>query len=299
MRPGDKKPLGNPKTQGARKPAGSPKPARAKKIPVRRSSKLGKLIEVPRKVSRPRWVWAAGAGAVLVLVIVVWMFLPAKKGAVPLPPPAGMAAGGAAVPGAQPVAPPAVPPDAAGPVNLLPFIKAVRLQPSTPTRTDSLKATVEAAPGAPQGLAYTFLWKVNDRTVEAAKGDTLSLADFKKGDRVAVIVTPRDGDNAGFAVESPAVAIHSIAPSLELEIKPPAAGSTEPAELKLVSVAPESTKLTFKLEPPLLAGMTIDANSGKIAWPREKGQRGVFHFGASVQDDNGTKVTKTFDVTIK
>jgi hypothetical protein len=45
--------------------------------------------------------------------------------------------------------------------------------------------------------------------------------------------------------------------------------------------------------------MTVDKASGKISWPRQPDQRGVFRFGASVEDDNGTKITKTFEVTIK
>lgn len=204
-----------------------------------------------------------------------------------------------AVPGLPSQAATNVPPESVIPEKSLAFIKAVRLQPSQPTRMDSLKAEVAAAPGTPEKLVYTYLWKVNDRIVEEAKGDTLNLSAFKKRDFIAVTVTPRDGDTAGFAVESPGVAIHAIAPSLELEIKPPAGPAGGPGELQLVSVAPDSEKVAFNLEPPLLPGMTVDTLSGKITWLRQAGRKGTFRFGAAVADDNGTKVTKIFDVTVK
>ena len=44
--------------------------------------------------------------------------------------------------------------------------------------------------------------------------------------------------------------------------------------------------------------MTIDKWSGKISWNIQPDQKGVIRFGAAVEDDNGTKVTKIFDVTV-
>ena len=74
-----------------------------------------------------------------------------------------------------------------------------------------LKTEVEAAPAAPEKLVYTYLWKVNDRVIEEAVGDTLNLSAFHKRDLVTV--TPYDGETAGLAVASPMVAIHSVPPS--------------------------------------------------------------------------------------
>lgn len=306
---GDKKTLGSRNAAGTKKPAADRKPAGSqtagslkkagtKKVSVRRSKRTGLLIVTrPEKAGRPRWQWAAGAGAVLVILIVLLMLLPAREERGSKPSAAGTA-GGSMVPGAQsPTAPGA--PVLVAPAEKPPaFIKAVRLQPSTPTRLDTLKAEIEAAPGAPGGLVYAYLWKVNGRAVEKAEGDTLKLADFKKGDRLFVTVTPQGDGLAGFAVESPEVAIHPVAPSLELQVRPMAAAGG-PGELWLVSVAPDSGRVIFRLEPPLLPDMSVDAASGKIAWARRQGQKGTFRFGASVEDDNGTKITKILDITVK
>jgi hypothetical protein len=45
--------------------------------------------------------------------------------------------------------------------------------------------------------------------------------------------------------------------------------------------------------------MTIDKRSGKISWSLQPDQKGSFRFGAAVEDDNGTKVTKIFDITVE
>jgi hypothetical protein len=162
---------------------------------------------------------------------------------------------------------------------------------------DSPQAEVVPASTAPPKVIYTYRWKVNDRTIPEATGSTLTLSPFKKGDLISVIVTPRDGATEGLAVESPLVAIHSIAPSLELKALRQARKPGQPIELQLVAVAPDSSRIIFSLEPPLVPGMTIDPASGKVSWSLRPDQKGSFRFAAAVEDDQGTKITKTFDIT--
>jgi hypothetical protein len=163
---------------------------------------------------------------------------------------------------------------------------------------DSLKAVAVTAQTAPKRLTYTYRWSVNDRFIKEAKGDTLDLSPFKKGDLIAVTVTPHDGDDDGYAVESRLIAVHSIPPSLELKAMSQARKKGSPIELQLVGVAPDGDRIAFSLEPPLVPGMTIDEQSGKISWLLQPGQKGTLRFGAAVEDDNKTKVTKFFDITV-
>ena len=244
----------------------------------------------------PRRIWAVG-GAIALAVVIAWLMLaPAQKEAPPEPSSSGVTQTGG-VPGRQPPASAAIPEDTIMPRERSAFIQAVRLQPSRPTRMDSLKAEVEAAPAAPEKLVYTYLWKVNDRVIEEAVGDTLNLSAFHKRDLVTVTVTPYDGETAGLAVASPMVAIHSVPPSLELNAMRRARKTGEPIELQLVGAAPDGDQITFSLEAPQVPGMTIDQRSGNISWRLQPEQKGVFRFGAAVEDDNGTKVTKIFEIT--
>ena len=180
-----------------------------------------------------------------------------------------------------------------------PTIQSIRLSPPQPTRTDIKAEVVAAAYSAPGRIAYTYLWKVNNRTVEDATGDTLDLSALKKGDLVTVTVTPYEGDKAGFPVESAVIVIHGIPPSLDLQAPLKKTKVGDPLELQLVSIHPDSDAITFSLEAPFLHGMSIDSKTGKITWLFPPNQKGTLHFGAAVEDTDKTKVTKTFDIKVE
>ncbi len=189
-------------------------------------------------------------------------------------------------------------PDAGSPEDEPVFLQSVRLQPDQPTRMDSVRAEVVPAPTTPEGLAYLYRWKVNDQVVGDAKEDTLILSPFKKGDLVSVVVTPHDNDLYGHAVESPVIAVHAVPPSLEMKPAKLLRKTGAPVELQLLAAAPDGERLTFSLEPPVTKGMTIDSVSGKITWILQPKQQGIVRFAAAVEDDNGTKVTKTFEIML-
>lgn len=245
----------------------------------------------------PRRIWAVGGAVALAMVVAWFLFMPAQREAPRTTPSSGAVGTGSGLNG-SPRASVALP-DAGIREQELAYIQAVRVQPSRPNRMDSLQAEVVVAPAAPPKLVYTYRWKVNDRIVREATGSTLISSPFKKGDLITVTVTPNDGTTDGLAVESPIVAIHSAAPSLELKAMRQARKPGKPIELQLVCVAPDSDQIAFSLEPPLVPGMAIDRRSGKISWTPEPDQKGSFRFGVAVEDDQGTKVTKIFDITLE
>ena len=245
----------------------------------------------------PRRIWIIGGAVVLIIVIAWFLLAPARREAPQTLPSSGAAGTGTGGVLSGPPPTSASLPEAVIPEQQLAFIQAVRLQPTRPNRMDSLQAEIVIAPTAPKKLLYTYRWKVNDRIIREATGSSLILSPFKKGDLITVTVTPHDGTTDGLAVESPLVAIHSVAPSLELKAMRQARKPGEPIELQLVGVAPDGDPIVFSLEPPLVSGMTIDRRSGKISWALKPDQKGSFRFGAAVEDDQGAKVTKTFDIT--
>ncbi len=182
-----------------------------------------------------------------------------------------------------------------------PAIRTIRFEPPQPTRMDTLSAEVLAEAPDPERLTYAYVWKVNDQVVENAKGDTLDLLALylKKRDLITVSVTPYDGGRAGFTVESPVVAVHSIPPTLDLKMPRQTRKASEPLEMQLVSRHPDSDGVTYSLEAPVVPGMSIDPTSGKITWIIQPDQQGTIHFKATVVDTEQTKVTRTFNVNVE
>lgn len=275
--------------------------------PKAAAEKLPPLPWWERLLALPRRIRILGVAAALVAIIAVFFFRSPRQEASPQAPPqaADVSSGrGGENFLEQPIGPSLPPPpeNALTPAaELRPTVQSIRFNPSQPTRLDTLKAEVVTAPyDDPRRITYTYVWKVNDRIVADAAGDTLNLEAFKKRDLVTVTVTPSDGDNAGFPVNGPAIPIYGAPPSLDLQVPVNMKRSGgAPLELRLISLHPDSDGITFSLEAPFVPGMSINGQTGRITWINPPNQKGAIRFGAAVEDADKTKVTKTFEITME
>jgi hypothetical protein len=262
----------------------------------------GKLAALPRRV-----LVFGGAAVFLVILIILFLFSGSPEKAAP-PATSPQAVDSAPGPGGenflerppgqlrpQPPQKVMIPEE-----EYRPTVQSIRLRPPQPTRMDTLNADILTTPDTNhRNITYSYVWKVNNRIIEGATGDTLPLATFKKRDLVTVTVTPYDGDKAGFPVESPVAIIYGAPPSLDLQTPLKTIKVGEPLALQLVSLHPDSESITFSLEAPLVPGMSIDSHTGKITWSIPPNHKGTVRFGAAVEDTDKTKVTKTFEITIE
>lgn len=274
----------------SKQPGKGPKSAAAKKAAVAPAGK--------RKVPPERILIFGGGFVALAVLVLLIFFYPASKKA----PPGAPLQTAALSPGSVPERPAASPPVLSGDDRKdVPVIRSIRFKPPQPTRMDTLKAEVVADAPDPDRLTYTYIWKVNDRVVEGAEGDTLDLPSFdlKKRDLITVSVTPSDGEREGFTVESSVVAVHSIPPTLDLRMPRRTGKASEPLEIQLVSLHPDSEGVTFSLEAPIVPGMSIDPRSGKITWVIQPDQKGTIPFGATVEDTDKTRVTRIFNIIVE
>ena len=245
----------------------------------------------------PQRILIFGGGAVALAILVLLLFSSALRNEAPTEaPPRAIAPSPGSVSERPAASPPGFIPAA---VSDRPAIQAIRFQPPRPTRADTLKAEVIPTSSSDPGrVTYGYVWKVNDRIIEGAEGDTLVLSAFKKSDLVTVTVTPYDGDKAGFPVESPRAIVYSIPPTLDLKAERQAIKAGKHVEFQLISLHPDSEDVTFSLEAPVVPGMSIDGRTGRITWMIQPDQKGTIRFGAAVEDTDKTKVTRTFDITI-
>lgn len=177
----------------------------------------------------------------------------------------------------------------------LPTIKSIAFIPAEPTIFDNIKAEVLTDYNS-QKVAYEYLWEINNKPIAIIKGDTLTAGLFKKGDAIRVLVTPFVDGIKGYTYESRFIVVHSAPPSLELRETTQKLNDT--IEFQLISKDPDGDKVTFSLEEPLLEGMTINKETGKIIWKPKERERGTYKFRASATDIDGVKITKTFEFKI-
>gem|GEM_PF-1412757 len=253
----------------------------------------GKLKVPPKRIL----IFGGAAVAVIILGLLIFFAVPRKD-----TPPGALPQSTALSPGSVQERPGASPPELSGDDRKdFPAIRTIRFEPPLPTRMDTLKAKVLAESPDPSRLTYAYVWKVNDRIVEGADEDTLDLSalDLKKRDLITVSVTPNDGEREGFTVESPIIAVHSIPPTLDLKMPRQKRKASEPLEFQLVSLHLDSDGVTFSLEAPIVPGMSIDPNSGKITWIIQPNQEGTIRFGAVAEDTEKTRVTRIFNITVE
>ncbi len=176
------------------------------------------------------------------------------------------------------------------------MIKSIKLTPANPTVLDSIKAEAITNYDGIKNITYEYRWQVNQKTVDVAKYDILPPGIFKKRDIISVVVAPMMDGKKGHALMSSLILIQNSAPSLEM--KEARQKLTDIIEIQLIGKDPDGDKLTYSLEPPLLEGMTIDKETGKIIWKPQGKEKGVYKFTASASDPDGGKITTTFELKI-
>lgn len=176
----------------------------------------------------------------------------------------------------------------------VPIISAASITPSQPTVDDLLHVTVKPTAASMEGLTYSYQWKVNGQEVPNATGDTFSGPHLKWRDQVSVLIMPYHDGIPGPSYESPFVVVHSRPMILELKLLAPVKLG-EVIQMQLIAKHPDGAQITYFLDPPYLEGMKIDAKTGLITWTPAKVVSGTHYFGATVKDEDGNKLTKTFE----
>lgn len=178
------------------------------------------------------------------------------------------------------------------------FIKKVILNPPQPLISDTIKAEVSSDYQGTGQVKYEYKWHINNKPVKGIKEDTLLPGEFKKKDRISVVVTPFVDGAEKDPYKSMFVVIHSSPPSLALALKETIHKLNGSITMQLVGSDPDGDKVTFSLEEPFLEGMTVDRETGEIVWNPQKKEKGDYKFRASATDSDGVKTVKTFEFRI-
>ena len=152
--------------------------------------------------------------------------------------------------------------------NRAPLVETIEMAPGSPTRLDTLVATVKASDPDGQTVTLEYDWLVNGKEVPRARKPQLALGDFVRGDKVVLRVTATDYEDTT-VIDGDEVVIANAAPVI----------ATDPKKIKSLdgfavqANDPDGDPLTWTAEggPP---SMTVD-----------KG--GVLHWKGSIDDKGG------------
>lgn len=175
--------------------------------------------------------------------------------------------------------------------NMPPGLTKARFQLETTSNTDIIKVIAEGTDREGNPVTFKYEWTKNDESA----GETDSIKEFKRGDKLSVKITPFDGKDYG----QPRI--------ITTEIKNTTPRVIEHSEIKfdgnlltyqVKAFDPDGDSLAYSLiEAP--EGMTIDETSGLVRWPANPGDYGKKHvIKVKVSDNHGGEVVYGLNLSL-
>src|SRR4030042_5803417 len=155
-------------------------------------------------------------------------------------------------------------------LNSPPVLKEVWIEPKVAYVTDRLKATLKSLDPDGDFIYHTYQWEKNGTLLSEEREEILERGRFKKGDSIAVIVTPDDREILGPPKKSETLII-SNSPPLILS-SPPTSVEKTTYFYQVKANDPDNDPIAFALRSGP-KGMEMDKKTGLIKWEIRKDDR--------------------------
>ncbi len=143
-------------------------------------------------------------------------------------------------------------------------------------------------------VRFHYKWSINDK--ELFENSPVLLGDrIKRGDKVALVITPYDVEGEGTPFISRNIIIPNAAP--HIVSNPPQEFQGTVYTYHVVAEDPDGDPIMFSLvsAPP---GMTMDSSTGMITWQINEQSSGPHPVEIVAQDPEGMKTTQNYTLTI-
>jgi hypothetical protein len=181
-------------------------------------------------------------------------------------------------------------------LNSTPIIQVVRIEPKIASASEDLKAVVKGSDPDGDFIYYAYRWEKNGMIIPEEGKEILERNQFKKGDSIAVTVTPDDRDVTGSPKKSDAVVISNSPPIIISS--PPTAVEKSTYLYQVKANDPDNDPVTFVLKSGP-KGMEIDKNTGLISWEIRKEDKGAHQVEVEASDNEGAKSTQRYLLTVE
>jgi hypothetical protein len=180
-------------------------------------------------------------------------------------------------------------------VNSPPVIPEVWIEPKVAYVTDRLKVNVKNSDPDGDVIYYTYQWERNGVVLNEENGEVLEQGRFKKGDSIAVTVTPDDRENLGKPKKSDPIIILNSPPIFVSSPPTSAEGTKYAYHVKTNDPDQDPVSFILKANPK---SMEINKNTGLIQWEIRKEDKGNHSVEIEASDDAGARSVQRFTLTI-
>jgi hypothetical protein len=157
---------------------------------------------------------------------------------------------------------------------------------------DILKVIIEKAGEAKNGeISYKYEWTINGQPAGSG-GD--SVSGFKRGDKVAVKITPFEGEKTGSS-RVLTVDVQNTPPKVSESREPKYEGKTFTAQINGADTDGDTLSYELLKGPE---GMKIDKKSGMVSWPLKDNDAGDYPVSVKITDGHGGETTYQLTATI-
>jgi hypothetical protein len=180
-------------------------------------------------------------------------------------------------------------------LNSPPILQGIWIEPKVAYVTDRLKANVKSSDPDGDFIYYTYQWEKNGTILNEERAEFLEKGQFKKGDSIAVIVTPDDRETLGTPKKSEPLIISNSPPLIVSS--PPTSVEKSTYIYQVKANDPDNDPITFTLKSGP-KGMEMDKNTGLIRWEIRREDKGSHSVEIEVFDDAGAKSIQRYMMTV-
>jgi hypothetical protein len=181
-------------------------------------------------------------------------------------------------------------------LNSPPIVQEIWIEPKVAYGTDRLKAYVKSSDSDGDFIYFTYQWEKNGVVLNEERGEFLERGQFKKGDSMAVIVTPDDRETLGTPRKSGPLIISN---------SPPLIVSSPPTSVEKLTYIyqvrandPDNDPIIFTMKSGP-KGMEMDKNTGLIRWEIRREDKGSHSVEIEVSDNEGARSTQRYTLTVE
>jgi hypothetical protein len=180
--------------------------------------------------------------------------------------------------------------------NTLPVIQEVRIEPRVAYVNDNLNVFAKGSDADGESVHYIYQWEKNGVVLSEGKNGTLQGGQFKKGDSIAVTVTPEDGESIGNPKKSEPIIISNSPPIIVSSPSNKISGSVYTYQVKAND--PDNDFIIYNLKNAP-KGMEINKETGLIRWQIGQGNHGTQSVEIEASDSEGAKSLQRYTLAIE